>query len=136
MSADAENRDLVSVSSERAARNRSHANRCCKGHASLAAVAAHDLREMAREDLVMQSFNLSMPSVGFLVGTRAALAFGLGLLAASRIPEARRTRIGLALLGVGAATTVPAIRMLRRHRSTPAMNVNGAAAEFGFARPL
>lgn len=86
----------------------------------------------------MQSFNLKPQSIGFLVGTRAALAFGLGLLAASRIPQERRKRIGLALLGIGAATTVPAMRMLRRSRMKPepSVEVNGAHAEFGFVRPL
>ena len=86
----------------------------------------------------MQSFNLKPQTFGFLVSTRAALAFGLGLLVASRIPETRRRRIGLALLGLGAATTVPAIRMLRRSRTPqPAtLPVNGAYSEFGFSRPL
>jgi len=97
----------------------------------------------------MQRFNLKPQTFGFLVGTRAALAFGVGLLAASRIPEGRRKRIGLALLGIGAATTVPAIRMLRRSRTAtpqapeaPAPPFNGihtefdgAYSEFGFARP-
>ena len=93
-------------------------------------------------------FSLKPQTFGFLVGTRAALAFGLGLLAASRIPEGRRKRLGMALLGIGAATTVPAIRMLRRSRTapesleppTPPFNgihteFNGAHSEFGFARP-
>ena|SRR5436190_19433432 len=96
----------------------------------------------------MKRFSLKPQSFGFLVGTRAALAFGLGLLAASRIPEGRRKRIGLTLLGIGAATTIPAIRMLRRSRvadetaeaPTPPFNgihtaFNGAHSEFGFARP-
>jgi hypothetical protein len=97
----------------------------------------------------MKRFNLKPQTFGFLVGTRAALAFGLGLLAASRIPEGRRKRIGLALLGIGAATTVPAIRILRRSRvepqdastaPTPPFNgihtdFDGAHSEFGFARP-
>ena len=85
----------------------------------------------------MQSFNLKPQALGFLVGTRAALALGVGLLVASRIPEAPRKRLGLALLGLGAATTVPAIHMLRRSRATPSpLEINGAEAEFGFARPL
>ena len=93
----------------------------------------------------MQSFNLKPRSFGFVVGTRAALAFGLGLLAASRIPEGRRKRIGLALLGVGVATTVPAVRMLRRSRtplpSREAEPFNGSSfdgthSEFGFARQM
>ena len=44
----------------------------------------------------------------FIVGTRAALAFGAGLLLADRIPASRRRTIGLALVGIGAATTIPA----------------------------
>ena len=84
----------------------------------------------------MKSFNLKPPAVGFLVGTRAALAFGLGLLVAGRIPEGRRKQIGLALLGLGAATTVPAIRLLRRSRETPQVRVNPAWTEFRFSKPL
>jgi hypothetical protein len=90
----------------------------------------------------MQSFNLKPPAFGFLVGTRAALAFGIGLLVASRIPEERRKRIGLALLGLGAATTVPAIYLQRRSR-TPSIPVDGTHAEFnrahtefGLAQPI
>lgn len=86
----------------------------------------------------MQSFNLKPQTFGFLVGTRAALAFGLGLLVASRIPEGPRKRLGLALLGLGAATTIPAIRLLRRSRAEPepSIRVNGAHSEFGFARQM
>ena len=91
----------------------------------------------------MQSFNLKPPAVGFLVGTRAALAFGIGLLVASRIPEGRRKRLGLTLLGLGAATTVPAIHLLRRSRRPAAAPVDGthtdfnrAYTEFGFPRPI
>jgi hypothetical protein len=94
----------------------------------------------------VKSFNLKPSSFGFLVGTRAALAFGAGLLVASRIPEDRRKQIGLALLGLGVATTVPAVRMLRRSRTQPApeparepvngVSFNGAYSEFGFARQM
>jgi len=82
------------------------------------------------------SFNLKARTFGFLVGTRAALAFGLGLLAASRIPESRRRQLGLALVGLGAATTIPAVRLLRKSRMPAPISVNGARAEFGFVRPL
>jgi hypothetical protein len=44
----------------------------------------------------------------FIVGTRAALAFGAGLLVADRIPASRRRVIGLTLVGIGAVTTIPA----------------------------
>jgi hypothetical protein len=51
---------------------------------------------------------LSPPVLGFVVGTRAALGFGLGLLLADRIPADRRRAIGLSLVALGAATTIPA----------------------------
>ena len=84
----------------------------------------------------MKSFNLKPSSFGFLVGTRAALAFGAGLLVASRIPDDRRKQIGLALLGLGAATTVPAIRMLRRSRTPAPAPINGAWTEFRFSKQM
>jgi hypothetical protein len=58
----------------------------------------------------VKTLTLKVPMFGFIVGTRAALAFGAGLLLAGRIPEARRRRIGLTLVALGAATTIPAAR--------------------------
>jgi hypothetical protein len=60
---------------------------------------------------------LSPPLFGFVIGTRAALAFGLGLLLADRIPESRRRTIGLTLVAIGAATTIPAAISVFGHRS-------------------
>ena len=54
------------------------------------------------------TFTLTPPLFGFVVATRAALAFGLGLLLADRIPEDRRRTVGLTLVVIGAATTIPA----------------------------
>ena len=51
---------------------------------------------------------LSPPLFGFVVGTRAALAFGLGLLMADRIPDPRRRAVGMMLVDLGAAATIPA----------------------------
>jgi len=56
-----------------------------------------------------------MPMFGFIVGTRAAMAFGIGLLVSQRIPERRRKAIGMALVAMGALTTVPAIRTVAGH---------------------
>lgn len=56
----------------------------------------------------MRDIHLSPPLFMFVVGTRAALAFGAGLLLANRIPETRRRTIGLTLVVVGALTTIPA----------------------------
>jgi hypothetical protein len=54
----------------------------------------------------------------FVVGTRAALGLGAGLLLADRIPRARRRAIGLTLVAIGAATTVPAAIGVFRSRES------------------
>lgn len=55
--------------------------------------------------------------LGFVVGTRAVLAFGAGLLLADRIPQPRRKTIALAMIGFGVATTFPAARAVLGRRS-------------------
>jgi hypothetical protein len=74
----------------------------------------------------MKHVVLSLPMLGLTVSTRAALGFGIGLLVASRIPDARRRAVGLALVTIGAATTIPLagsilsqIRSGRRTRRMP-----------------
>jgi hypothetical protein len=68
----------------------------------------------------MKSVVLSLPTFAFVIGTRAALAAGIGLLLADKLPASRRRAIGAALVAVGAATTVPAAisvgRSVRRSR--------------------
>lgn len=56
----------------------------------------------------MQKLRLDPRLLAFVVGTRAALAFGAGLLLADRIPQPRRRTLGLALIAIGAGTTIPA----------------------------
>jgi hypothetical protein len=57
--------------------------------------------------------------LGFVVGTRAALAFGVGLLVADRIPEEKRRSLALTMITIGAVTTVPAaIAVLSRRTSS------------------
>jgi hypothetical protein len=65
----------------------------------------------------MHRLALSPPLLGFLIGTRAALAFGIGLLVADRIPRARRRVLARTLIAVGAATTVPAAIAIARSRT-------------------
>jgi hypothetical protein len=60
----------------------------------------------------MKTLLLSPPVFGFVVATRVALAFGIGLLVSERIPRARRRQIGLTLVAIGAATTIPAAMLL------------------------
>ena len=67
----------------------------------------------------MRSLVLSPPLLGFVVGTRAALAFGLGLLVADRIPRDKRRTLALTLITVGAATTIPAAMSVVRATAAP-----------------
>jgi len=57
----------------------------------------------------MKQVLLDVPTLGFVVATRAALGVGIGLLLAGRIPEERRRATGLTLVGIGATATVPAV---------------------------
>ena len=62
----------------------------------------------------MKSLELNLPTLGFVVATRAMIGAGLGLLLAERIPAPQRRAAGLVLLAIGAATTLPAILAIRR----------------------
>jgi hypothetical protein len=62
----------------------------------------------------MKQVVLTIPTFGFIVATRAALGVGIGLLVASRMPQSRRREVGAALVAIGAATTIPAIRRVMR----------------------
>jgi hypothetical protein len=65
----------------------------------------------------MKRITLKLPAFGLIVATRAALAFGAGLLVANRMPAERRRAIGVALVALGAATTIPAVFAVRSHLS-------------------
>ena len=69
----------------------------------------------------MRDLSMTLPELALLVGTRAALGVGLGLLLADRLPESQRKAVGWTLLLVGAVTTVPlAFEVLGKvHASTP-----------------
>ncbi|HWK11809.1 MAG TPA: hypothetical protein VNR64_17240 [Vicinamibacterales bacterium] len=62
----------------------------------------------------MRTVTLPLPVMGFVISTRAALGAGIALLLADRIPAERRRRVGLALVGLGAATTIPAVAWMSR----------------------
>jgi hypothetical protein len=57
----------------------------------------------------MRTLELNFPTLGFVVVTRAMLGVGIGLLLSERLPRESRRAVGLALIAVGAATTVPAV---------------------------
>jgi hypothetical protein len=68
----------------------------------------------------MKNVLLNLPTLGFIVGTRAALGVGIGLLISERLTAERRRAIGATRIAIGAATTVPAalsvIRSVRRSK--------------------
>jgi hypothetical protein len=55
----------------------------------------------------MKEVQVTLPELALLVGTRAALGAGFGLLLADRMPASQRKAVGWTLLLVGAVTTVP-----------------------------
>jgi hypothetical protein len=59
---------------------------------------------------------LTHGQLGFIVGTRAALATGIALLAGARMPPRVRRAVGIGLVALGAATTVPVVRSILRAR--------------------
>jgi hypothetical protein len=62
----------------------------------------------------MKKVVLNLPVFGLAVATRAAIGAGIGLLAAERLPRRRRRNVGLALIALGAVTTVPIVRAVLR----------------------
>ena len=70
----------------------------------------------------MREVKVTLPELALLVGTRAALGAGLGLLLADRLSGSQRKAVGWTLFLVGAVTTVPlAFELLGKVRSsTPA----------------
>ena len=60
----------------------------------------------------MRKLVLNVPEVAFIAATRGALGFGAGLLLSEKLNDKRRRKIGLGLLALGIATTIPAARKL------------------------
>jgi hypothetical protein len=64
---------------------------------------------------------LPLPLVGAIGATRGLLGLGIGLLVADRLDDRPRKILALALLGVGAATTIPlAMAVFRRRKAAKA----------------
>lgn len=72
----------------------------------------------------MRETRIAWPELGLIAATRGMMGAGIGMLTASRLRPRHRTRVGWALLVIGAASTIPlAIRAVRRTRSP----INGHA---------
>jgi hypothetical protein len=66
--------------------------------------------------MLMISRIITLPELGLISGTRAALGAGLGLLLADRLNEDQRRAVGWTLLAVGAISTVPLLaEVMSRH---------------------
>ena len=71
---------------------------------------------------------LSVTDLILIAGTRVALGVGIGLLLADRLNKDQRRAAGLALLGVGAATTIPlAIGVIGKKGDVANINLKRAA---------
>ncbi|HEV8421727.1 MAG TPA: hypothetical protein VGQ40_00165 [Chthoniobacterales bacterium] len=55
----------------------------------------------------MKTTELRMPELGLFAITRAAFGIGVGLLLSSKLDERQRRAAGIALVLVGAITTIP-----------------------------
>jgi len=64
---------------------------------------------------------LPLPVLFGIVATRAALGVGIGLLLADKMKGNRRA-VGVALVTIGAVTTVPAVMALVRARDAAALS--------------
>ncbi len=60
----------------------------------------------------MRKLVLTVPEVAFIAATRVALGVGAGLLLSRTFNESRRRTVGLSLVAIGVATTIPAARRL------------------------
>ena len=57
----------------------------------------------------MQEKRLTIPELALIAGTRVALGAGIGLLIGDRLGRGARKGAGLALLTVGALSTIPLV---------------------------
>ena len=65
----------------------------------------------------MRQVSIPMHELVAIAGTRALGGAGLGLLLSQHLSPTARRAVGWTLLGIGAATTVPLLASVLRHRS-------------------
>ena len=54
-----------------------------------------------------RTLRLSVPTLATVAATRGLLGLGAGLLLAPKVSKKRRRAVGLTLVGLGVATTIP-----------------------------
>jgi hypothetical protein len=81
----------------------------CPG-TTIADFVGGDARE---EGSMKRTVKLSLPTLASVAATRGMLGVGAGLLLAPKMGDKRRRAVGLTLLGIGVASTIPiALRVL------------------------
>lgn len=102
------------------------------------ALLQHGLCTSTSSMKLMKTVALDLPALAFVVVTRAALAAGLGLLVSGTLTARQRRSVGTALVGIGAATTIPALisvlRGISRFRSLRATPVERDSRLIGLTR--
>ena len=67
----------------------------------------------------MKKLELTLPEFALVVGTRAMIGAGVGLLMADKINDDKRKAIGWTLFAIGALSTIPlAIEVLGKKKET------------------
>jgi hypothetical protein len=67
----------------------------------------------------MISRMITLPELGMIAGTRAALGAGIGLLLADHLNDDQRRAVGWTLVAAGIISTIPlAAEVLLRHQGT------------------
>jgi hypothetical protein len=62
----------------------------------------------------MKKKKIAVPTVIAIAVTRGLAGLGAGLLLSPRIPKDQRKKLGLALVGLGAVTTIPLVKQVFR----------------------
>ena len=74
----------------------------------------------------MRETQITLPELGMIAGTRAALGAGIGLLLADRLGDRERKAVGWTLVLFGAISTIPlAMEVLGGGRSREAISHDG-----------
>ncbi|HVE84385.1 MAG TPA: hypothetical protein VND93_16130 [Myxococcales bacterium] len=69
----------------------------------------------------MEERTLALPEIALIAGTRVALGIGVGLLLAQKLAAGARKKAGLALVSLGALSTIPLAFRLFRKQAAPAL---------------
>ena len=83
-------------------------DRVVQPHQTSAVKLSHPTLTRDGMERPMKQLVLNLPTFGFVVMTRALLGVGIGLLISERLSPEQRRAVGLTLVLVGVATTIPA----------------------------